>query len=80
MMPVPLFPARPDPRVLCCGCQQPREIDEGKSKPGEIHYQPCECGGKGIYREGDLHQHFHTKKANAVPYERSPYRGGKLNA
>lgn len=24
----PLFPSRPDPRVLCCGCHQPREVDQ----------------------------------------------------
>lgn len=75
----PLFPSRPDPRMLCCGCHVYRDVDQANATPGVIPYLPCvTCGDVGIYREGDLHQTFRVKKTNRPAYEDSTYRGGHL--
>jgi hypothetical protein len=69
--------------IVCYHCGTPKEVDHEKSVPGivayaEIHYKPCTCGQTGIRRQNDLYQEIHRKKTNVAPYERSPYRGGKL--
>jgi hypothetical protein len=66
------------PVMLCRGCNSPMEIDHAASKPGEIHYKRCPCGAIGIYSPEDRYREIHRKKVNVVPYDKSPYRGGKL--
>lgn len=64
--------------MICIHCEAPAEIDPEKSRQGEIHHKPCgACGGIGIRRQGDLYQQMQRKKTNVLPYDRSPYRGGK---
>lgn len=64
--------------MICIGCQAPREIDQAKCKPGEIHYLRCACGAIGILREDDRYQEIHRKKTFRESYERSKTRGGRL--
>ncbi len=65
--------------MVCFHCGAPAEVDHPKCKPGEIHYQPCSaCGQIGIRRDGDLYQELHKKKSLRLPYDRDPYRGGRL--
>ncbi len=62
----------------CLTCHQSRAIDHQTTTPGNIHYAPCACGEIGTYRPDDAYREIHKKKTNVAPYERSPYRGGKL--
>lgn len=77
-MPEQLFGKREDVTV-CYHCDAPAEVDPERCKPGEIAYKPCGvCGESGIRRQGDLYQELHRKKTNTAPYDKSPYRGGRL--
>jgi hypothetical protein len=67
--------------MVCDGCGDAREPDLVKSKPGEIHYQPCQrCGEIGVRNSDDHYREIHRKKSNTGSYESSSYRGGKLVA
>ena len=69
----------PMPHAVCieCGGEKVRKAEQPRA--GEWHYEPCaRCGGIGIRLAADLYVPPQTKKAKVVPYENSPYRGGKL--